>query len=76
MYGEDYAWLLAGKATEMWWNITSETNCTKNQLKASVQGAFIVSTHSQNVGNKKSDSGLVSSYSRRVSVRLMDHSDI
>jgi gamma-aminobutyric acid type B receptor len=58
MYGADYAWILQGAPSDIWWENTTE--CPQHHLAAAVEGLLLVSSHNSIVGMMPSYSGLVS----------------
>jgi hypothetical protein len=58
MYGSDYAWILQGGPSDVWWE--NVTECPQHHLAAAVEGLLLVSSHNSIVGDEASYSGLVS----------------
>ena len=58
MYGSDYAWILHGGPSDIWWE--NVTECPQHHLSAAVEGLLLVSSHNSIVGVMPSYSGLVS----------------
>jgi len=58
MYGSDYAWILQGGPSDIWWE--NVTECPQYHLSAAVEGLLLVSSHNSIVGVLPSYSGLVS----------------
>ncbi|KDR18733.1 Gamma-aminobutyric acid type B receptor subunit 2 [Zootermopsis nevadensis] len=59
MYGADYAWILQGAPSDIWWE--NVTECPQHHLTAAVEGLLLVSSHNSIVGVMPSYSGLTNS---------------
>ncbi|PSN53730.1 hypothetical protein C0J52_02179 [Blattella germanica] len=59
MYGSDYAWILQGGPSDVWWE--NVTECPQHHLAAAVEGLLLVSSHNSIVGVMPSHSGLTNS---------------
>lgn len=57
MYGGDYVWILQ-EQQELWWNDGGD--CSKDELKQSVEGIIFVNDYDKSSINEPTISGLVS----------------
>lgn len=55
MYGSEYAWIIPG-GSDPWW--TNSSACAAHELRAAVEGLFLVSSHNSQRGPAQALSGL------------------